>query len=738
MKKNLLLAATVAAMMASCSSDDLSLQGSNQPGAQTEEGALTFDAYSHRGVVTRSGFAGLMDNDQLKKSQEDGGGFGVFAYKTEGETYDNGQFEPGFMYNQGVFFENGSWNYSNVKYWPNEYGSDAQSDKVDRLSFFAYAPYVEEKSPGNGKVDDMTSGITGFTSNTTKGDPYVKYITSFVPSKSVDLCWGVCGEEDTEWKIIQGAATQTMVPGLPWLDVQRPAKAIGQKMKFTFEHALAQLNVQIDADPDIEEHDEDAKIAEGTKVYVRSITFSGFAQKGALNLNNDVANVAKWEGYNCCQDQLETGEVTIFDGRKDQWPGADGGATNSEKVLGLNPTIISDDGNTTEGVTHELKNLFDNTSKDASIYVIPNDEEIKVKIVYEVETVDPKLSGKLSDNKTNGSRTRCEILKPVKFGDLAKFENGKKYILRLHLALNSVKFDADVKDWDDAEMFDGDVYLPSNVAKGVSLNKTALLLEPAETETLTATVTPSDAADKTVTWTSSDEDVAFVDDNGQITAVAEGTATITATNSTGQTATCEVTVDAINTLAKLKTYVASVDDSYLGWYVDAIGNISETDQGSSVGRIAYYGTDDVETADGTQNILVIANANAFSGYVAWKTAGGSGESAYNSTTAMNGKAFTDAYGSDAGYPAAKAAKEYSAGTPSGSTGWFLPSYAQWRKMNAAIVANSLIPSDDYWSATEYENLDYGAWGYYSNGSYSGMRSLTKDYDYYRVRAVFAF
>ena len=74
----------------------------------------------------------------------------------------------------------------------------------------------------------------------------------------------------------------------------------------------------------------------------------------------------------------------------------------------------------------------------------------------------------------------------------------------------------------------------------VELNKTSLSLKEGGEETLTATVTPATATDKTVTWTSSDTDVATVE-NGKVTAVAEGTATITA-KAGEQTATCAVTV----------------------------------------------------------------------------------------------------------------------------------------------------------------------------------------------------
>ena len=78
---------------------------------------------------------------------------------------------------------------------------------------------------------------------------------------------------------------------------------------------------------------------------------------------------------------------------------------------------------------------------------------------------------------------------------------------------------------------------------GVSLDKTELSLTVGDTETLTATVAPDNATDKTVTWTSSNSTVATVDQNGVVTAVARGTATITVTTADGGfTATCTVTV----------------------------------------------------------------------------------------------------------------------------------------------------------------------------------------------------
>ena len=75
----------------------------------------------------------------------------------------------------------------------------------------------------------------------------------------------------------------------------------------------------------------------------------------------------------------------------------------------------------------------------------------------------------------------------------------------------------------------------------VTMSPTSLNLKVGETGSLTATVAPSNASDKTLTWKSSNTSVATVI-NGTVTAKAAGTATITATSNNGKSATATVTV----------------------------------------------------------------------------------------------------------------------------------------------------------------------------------------------------
>ncbi len=112
---------------------------------------------------------------------------------------------------------------------------------------------------------------------------------------------------------------------------------------------------------------------------------------------------------------------------------------------------------------------------------------------------------------------------------------------------------------------------PQTVAvESVTLNKTQLTLDVGGEETLTATVTPDNATDKTVTWSSDNTAVATVE-NGKITAVAAGTAMITATAG-DKSATCTVTVNAPVTV----DYTVTAEEWEAALSKDAFTNFTAT------------------------------------------------------------------------------------------------------------------------------------------------------------------
>jgi uncharacterized protein YjdB len=98
---------------------------------------------------------------------------------------------------------------------------------------------------------------------------------------------------------------------------------------------------------------------------------------------------------------------------------------------------------------------------------------------------------------------------------------------------------------------------------GVTLNETTVELEVGRTFALLATIAPEDATEQTVTWTSSDETVAIVSENGLVTGISEGTATITVTTTDGDfTAEALITVVPAE-VADLPLAILPTDDSYV-------------------------------------------------------------------------------------------------------------------------------------------------------------------------------
>ncbi len=170
---------------------------------------------------------------------------------------------------------------------------------------------------------------------------------------------------------------------------------------------------------------------------------------------------------------------------------------------------------------YELKNVEVEfgTSKEDVIKLLPT--------AVDVYLVDHTLNPR----RLNITSWECADYNPNEAG---------KYVFKGTLALT--------EDLSNSNNVTADVVVivkaaPTVAVTGVSLNETSLNLDLAgtKTATLTATVAPENATNKTVTWTSDAESVATVDSKGVVTAVAAGTANITATAG-NKTASCAVTV----------------------------------------------------------------------------------------------------------------------------------------------------------------------------------------------------
>ncbi len=335
------------------------------------------------------------------------------------------------MYNQGVFYSASAWTYDPLKYWPNETGNDSQttpatSTAKDYLSFFAYAPYVDDTS-----LAGATEGITDLSDKGDAGYPYVEYTVAALSENSVDLLWGVAPSGGLNYTAVDGTAI-SVPEGEPLKDLLKPSK--DQKIKFLFKHALSRIGLSVVGAFD--------QIAAGgvkdakTKVTVDKIEISGadFGKSGRLILNNGAAGVANWTNIT----KLGTGAGFTINNDVLNASIKDGGAV----AFASQPN----------GVTAEEKNVFEDATK--YFMVIPTgNTDITVKITYYVQTKDDKLA---VTGAVDGSRVENVITKTIP----VNLQNNKAYNLKLILGLTSVKLDAEVADWE----VDGsaEVNLPRN------------------------------------------------------------------------------------------------------------------------------------------------------------------------------------------------------------------------------------------------------------------------------------
>lgn len=487
MKKSYLMLAAAAALFAACSNDDgvAEAQKAEQQVAAGEV-PVGFSAYVNRST-TRGGATGDVTTDALTTTAGDikTAGFGVFAYHTNSDVYDQ-TFTPNFMYNQQVTYSTDYWTYFPIKYWPNEFGANAASEDVDKVSFFAYAPYVAVTATTGKVTADADWGIVGMKSNSAAGDPMVKYMASFYTDQQVDLVWGTVSSTaaTSKWAKKNGGDAQVVTAGMPWLDIQHPNatsstdRKTAQKVDFDFKHALARLNVTVDTKANSTSAasplNDIAGPASATKVFIRSVTFEGFDMKGALNLNNTTAGTAQWYNFDCLSELNNGNEVTIKDGRTD---GKEGVTAATKELAAINPVFVQSAvwGSAAAGVTGSAGNLFKKTTAAADaptdhIYVIPNGDPLKVTIEYDVLTADDNLNGKLNDGTTKGSVVKNVITRYITLestgGSITptgaiKLANGMKYTIALHLGLNSVEFNASVTPWPTTAEADG-ADLPHN------------------------------------------------------------------------------------------------------------------------------------------------------------------------------------------------------------------------------------------------------------------------------------
>jgi uncharacterized protein YjdB len=142
----------------------------------------------------------------------------------------------------------------------------------------------------------------------------------------------------------------------------------------------------------------------------------------------------------------------------------------------------------------------------------------------------------LSATVTPDNATNKNVSWSSSNSSVATVDNGKVTAVKVGTATITVKTE------DGGKTATCEIIVKSIPVEGVTLDKTSIEITEGEEIRLTATVTPDNATNKNVSWSSSNSSVATVD-NGKVTAVKAGTATITVrTEDGGKTASCEVTV----------------------------------------------------------------------------------------------------------------------------------------------------------------------------------------------------
>jgi len=315
----------------------------------------------------------------------------------------------------------------------------------------------------------------------------------------------------------------------------------------------------------------------------------------------------------------------------------------------------------------------------------------------------------------------------------------------------------------------------------VSLNKTSIDLTVGDTEKLTATIQPVNAKNKNVNWLSNNTEIATVDEDGTVTAVALGSTTIKVTTvDGGETAECTVTVNpytvtfnsnggsdvnpitGVNPGSTITEPMAPTYDygTFAGWCSDANlttlfvfstpinGNITLYakwnltlnlgDTGPGGGKIFYVSEMGFTMTDTGENCHYLEAAPAdMAENLAWASAGFTTRQINTATaigTGRNNTAIVLAI--DANAPAFKACNEY---TDGGKTDWFLPSKDELNQLyiNRSVVGNlntNQLAYPDYWTSSSYISNTASRQDFY-DGLQNDYREKTRQL---LVRAIRAF
>ena len=310
--------------------------------------------------------------------------FGVFASYTQQAAWTtNDGFN--FMFNQLVEKVGGVWNYSPKKYWPTKKG--------EKISFWAYAPYATN-----------SSAISVFSVKGDKGVPVIKYTINDI----------------TEAEDFTAATLMDQVKTAPTVDgVVSDPDGSTRTVEFSLKHELTRVNIQAQLDKAVDA---------ATKVNITSIEFNGvdLATSGTYTFSDANTERGTWE--------LGTKEAIVVD----------------PLMAKETPSL---GGYVTPGIPLSNTTAVPVFTTGEYLFLIPSGGEtgtsaagkIKVKITYDIVTVDPAL-----DAGHSVSTAVKEIDLPV-----GTLKQGTAYLYTLTFYTNEIVLSAGVEGWGD-EVGQGD------------------------------------------------------------------------------------------------------------------------------------------------------------------------------------------------------------------------------------------------------------------------------------------
>lgn len=375
------LIACAALTMTGCSNDEI-----NAPQQSQGNNAIEFSTYLGRNA---QGSRGTETNTESIKTS----GFGVLAYYTEQADFADTN-KPNFMWNQQVTYSNSAWSYTPIKYWPTKVG--------DKVSFFAYAPYV---ASGN------TNGIV-LSGNSATGAPTATITLPEDPSQTIDF-----------------------VAAVQMNKTHDNSASANNNVSFNLKHEMTRVKVQAKLDKSVYSDTDDKH---KTFVVIKNVTF------------NDKGQFYKSGKYT----------FSTTDGERGTWAPTANASTYTLDLNGvLNTELIQADG--AKGETHsgdyktgiQGVKLVNATAKDLFkdseyLFLIPvsanngdglTDGNATATIEYDIVTEDSKLAAGYSC--TSATKT---VKLPA--GTLLQ---GKSYNYTFIINLDEIVLDATVEKWDE-------------------------------------------------------------------------------------------------------------------------------------------------------------------------------------------------------------------------------------------------------------------------------------------------